>query len=129
MAHRKVSTSAVDWAIWMPVIPRNMGIISTTGMKNRPCRATDRKVADTVLPMDCCIMLLITIQPWVIKVAHWNRRATEPMAMASVAAGADGLMIEVHNDPAHALCDGAQSLTPEDFSHLAGKIQKVREII
>ncbi len=61
--------------------------------------------------------------------ATGKSRLVEPMAMASVAAGADGLMIEVHNDPAHALCDGAQCLTPEAFAHLAGKIQKVREII
>ena len=42
----------------------------------------------------------------------------EPMAKAAIAAGADGLIIEVHNDPEHALCDGAQSLKPERFSHL-----------
>lgn len=42
----------------------------------------------------------------------------KPMAMAAAAAGADGLMIEVHNDPPHALCDGAQSLTPEKFDDL-----------
>ena len=53
----------------------------------------------------------------------------EPMAMASTAAGADGLMIEVHDNPAHALCDGAQSLTPADFALLAEKIQKVRQIL
>ena len=47
----------------------------------------------------------------------------EPLAMAAVAAGADGLMVEVHNDPAHAKCDGAQSLTPEAFDDL---MQKVR---
>ena len=41
------------------------------------------------------------------------------MAMAAAAAGADGLIIEVHNDPPHALCDGKQSLTPEAFDHLA----------
>ena len=51
------------------------------------------------------------------------------MALASTAAGADGLIIEVHNDPAHALCDGAQSLTPEQFDVLAGRIAKVREAI
>ena len=42
----------------------------------------------------------------------------EPMAKAAVAAGADGLIIEVHNDPEHALCDGAQSLKPERFARL-----------
>lgn len=52
-----------------------------------------------------------------------------PMAMAAAAAGADGLMIEVHNDPTCALCDGAQSLTPRQFDDLANKVRKVREAI
>ncbi|MEG1925066.1 MAG: 3-deoxy-7-phosphoheptulonate synthase [Ruthenibacterium sp.] len=47
----------------------------------------------------------------------------EPLAMAAIAAGADGLMMEVHNDPAHAKCDGAQSLTPAQFDLLMGKIK------
>ena len=46
----------------------------------------------------------------------------EPLSLAAVAAGADGLIIEVHNDPPHALSDGAQSITPERFSKLADKI-------
>ncbi len=61
--------------------------------------------------------------------ATGKARLVEPMAMAATAAGVDGLMIEVHNDPAHALCDGAQSLTPDAFCHLSNKIQKVREIL
>ena len=51
------------------------------------------------------------------------------MALAAVAAGADGLMIEVHNDPLHALSDGAQSLTPEAFDDLAKRILKIREVL
>ncbi len=51
------------------------------------------------------------------------------MSYAAVAAGADGLMIEVHNDPTHALCDGAQSLTPDAFAAVAAKCQKIREVI
>ena len=47
----------------------------------------------------------------------------EPLAMAAVAAGADGLMVEVHNDPAHAKCDGAQSLTPDAFDALMKKVR------
>ena len=47
----------------------------------------------------------------------------QPLAAAAVAAGADGLMVEVHNDPAHALCDGAQSLTPAQFSALMDKLR------
>ena len=46
----------------------------------------------------------------------------EPLAMAAIAAGADGLMIEVHNDPANALSDGAQSLTPKQFSALMQRV-------
>ena len=49
----------------------------------------------------------------------------EPMTLAAIAAGADGVMIEVHNDPPHALCDGAQSLRPEQFDALMGKVKKL----
>ena len=47
----------------------------------------------------------------------------EPLAKAAVAVGADGLIIEVHNDPEHALCDGAQSLKPERFGRLMQDLQ------
>ena len=50
----------------------------------------------------------------------------KPMAMAATAAGADGLMIEVHNDPSSALCDGAQSLTPEAFADVMRSIEQIR---
>ena len=46
----------------------------------------------------------------------------------AAAAGADGIMIEVHNDPVNALCDGAQSLTPEQFADVADKVRKIREV-
>jgi 3-deoxy-7-phosphoheptulonate synthase len=47
----------------------------------------------------------------------------EPLALAAVAAGADGLLIEVHNNPKKALSDGAQSLTPDQFDHTAGRVR------
>lgn len=50
----------------------------------------------------------------------------EPLAMAAVACGADGLIIEVHNDPPHALCDGAQSLTPEEFDSVVKKVNRIK---
>ena len=53
----------------------------------------------------------------------------EPLAAAAVAAGADGLMIEVHNDPAHALCDGAQSLTPDQFAALMEKLRPLVRLV
>ena len=52
----------------------------------------------------------------------------KPMAIAATAAGADGLMIEVHNDPEHALCDGPQSLTPEQFNDVFQAVQAVRPV-
>ncbi|OGO87817.1 MAG: 3-deoxy-7-phosphoheptulonate synthase [Clostridiales bacterium GWF2_36_10] len=52
-------------------------------------------------------------------------RYVKPMALAAAAAGAHGVMIEVHNDPAHALCDGAQSLTPEEFLDVKQTVDKV----
>jgi 3-deoxy-7-phosphoheptulonate synthase len=51
------------------------------------------------------------------------------MAAAAAACGADGIMVEVHNNPACALCDGAQSLTPKQFTELNRKVQKIREAI
>ncbi len=52
-------------------------------------------------------------------------RLVKPMAMAAAAAGAHGLMIEVHNDPAHALCDGPQSLTPAAFADVTAAVSRV----
>lgn len=52
-------------------------------------------------------------------------RLVKPLALSAAAAGADGVMIEVHNDPQHALCDGAQSLTPEQFADTAKEIRSV----
>ena len=51
------------------------------------------------------------------------------MAKASVAAGADGLMIEVHNDPECALCDGAQSLKPEKYTTLLAQIGQIAQVV
>ena len=53
----------------------------------------------------------------------------EPLALAAVAAGADGLIIEVHNDPAHAKCDGQQSLTPQKFDALMHKVSAMVDLV
>lgn len=53
----------------------------------------------------------------------------EPMAKAAVAAGADGLMVEVHNDPESALCDGAQSLKPAKYDALLKQIRQIAEVV
>ena len=69
--------------------------------------------------------------PVVVDPSHATGKASlvPPMAIAAAAAGADGLMIEVHNDPTCALCDGAQSLTPAAFDDLANRVRKVREAL
>ena len=69
--------------------------------------------------------------PVVVDPSHatGKSRLVPPMAMAATAAGADGIMVEVHNNPSCALCDGAQSLTPAQFDDLNHRIQKVREAI
>ena len=69
--------------------------------------------------------------PVIIDPSHATGKAklVPPMAAAATAAGADGIMVEVHNNPACALCDGAQSLTPDQFAELNRKIKKVREAI
>ena len=61
--------------------------------------------------------------------ATGKSRLVAPMACAATAAGADGIMVEVHNNPACALCDGPQSLTPDQFQELSLRIQKIREAI
>ncbi|MCL1790097.1 MAG: 3-deoxy-7-phosphoheptulonate synthase [Peptococcaceae bacterium] len=53
----------------------------------------------------------------------------EPMALAATAAGADGLVVEVHNNPEAALCDGAQSVTPQVFQRIMDKVGRVREAV
>ena len=73
----------------------------------------------------------LTHLPIVVDPSHATgiARLVSPMALAASACGADGLIIEVHNDPMHALCDGAQSLTPAQYAELAEKVARVREAI
>ena len=69
--------------------------------------------------------------PVVVDPSHatGQSKLVRPMSLAAAAAGCDGLMIEVHNDPPHALCDGAQSLTPEQFAQVAQQVRNLREAI
>ena len=71
----------------------------------------------------------LTHLPVIIDPSHATgvARLVKPMAMAAAACGAHGLMIEVHNDPAHALCDGAQSLTPDAFADVMRAVRRVSE--
>lgn len=56
------------------------------------------------------------------------RWMVEPLSKAAVSVGADGLIIEVHNDPEHALCDGKQSITPDMYDELYKDLEKIAEM-
>lgn len=73
----------------------------------------------------------LTHLPIIVDPSHATgiARLVPPMALAATASGADGLIIEVHNDPMHALCDGAQSLRPEQYDELYKKVMRVREVV
>ena len=72
----------------------------------------------------------LTHLPVVVDPSHATGKASlvAPMAYAAAACGSDAIMIEVHNNPSCALCDGAQSLTPAQFDVLCKKVQKIREV-
>ena len=78
-----------------------------------------------------CALHELSHLPVVVDPSHATGKAkmVPPMAVAATAAGADGIMVEVHNNPSCALCDGAQSLTPAQFDELNHRIRKVREAI
>ena len=73
----------------------------------------------------------LTHLPVVVDPSHATGRAAlvPSMAVAAAAAGADGVMVEVHNNPTCALCDGSQSLTPEQFRTLNEQVMRVREVL
>ena len=78
-----------------------------------------------------CALHELSHLPVVVDPSHATGKAkmVPSMAVAATAAGADGIMVEVHNNPSCALCDGAQSLTPAQFDELSHRIHKVREAI
>jgi 3-deoxy-7-phosphoheptulonate synthase len=73
----------------------------------------------------------LTHLPVVVDPSHATglSRLVKPMSLAAAACGADGLMIEVHNNPQKALCDGAQSLTPEQFKDVVSAVDKIRAVV
>ncbi|MEG9430586.1 MAG: 3-deoxy-7-phosphoheptulonate synthase [Christensenellaceae bacterium] len=73
----------------------------------------------------------LTHLPVIVDPSHASglARLVKPLSLASVGAGADGLMIEVHNDPMHALCDGAQSVRPEEFKDIVDKIDVMLPLV
>jgi len=77
------------------------------------------------------VLKKLTHLPVIVDPSHAGGKwwLVEPMAMAAVAAGADGLMIEVHNNPEMALCDGPQSLKPGTFTTMVERIRRIGEVV
>jgi len=77
------------------------------------------------------VMKKLTHLPIIVDPSHATGKSwlVEPLAKGAVATGADGLQIEVHNDPTRALCDGPQSLRPEQFDPLAKKLLHLHETL
>ena len=73
----------------------------------------------------------LTHLPVIVDPSHASglSRLVKPLSLAAVGVGADGLMIEVHNDPPHALCDGAQSIRPEQFKEIVEKIDVMLPLV
>ena len=90
----------------------------------RGIRTFERYTRNTLDLAAIPVMRKLTHLPIIIDPSHATGKSwlVEPLAMGAVSIGADGLQIEVHNDPARALCDGSQSLKPDAFDPLARKL-------
>lgn len=97
----------------------------------RGIRTFETKTRNTLDLSAIPVLKKLTHLPIIIDPSHATGIAdlVPPMAIAAVAAGADGVLIEVHNDPQHALCDGSQSLRPEVFDDLAKKLFKIHDTV
>ncbi len=78
-----------------------------------------------------CAVKKLSHLPVIVDPSHATGKywMVQPLARAAIAVGADGLMIEVHNDPAHALCDGAQSIKPETFAEVMEDIRNIARAV
>ncbi len=78
-----------------------------------------------------CAVKKLSHLPVIVDPSHATGKywMVQPLARAAIAVGADGLMIEVHNDPAHALCDGAQSIKPDAFAEVMADIRNIAKAV
>ena len=97
----------------------------------RGIRTFDTATRNTLDLSAVTVLHELTHLPVVVDPSHATgvARYVKPMALAAAACGADGLIIEVHNDPARALCDGPQSLRPEQFEDVAEAVRQIRTIV
>jgi 3-deoxy-7-phosphoheptulonate synthase len=97
----------------------------------RGIRSYDAQYTRNVLDLSAIPVLKeLTHLPVIVDPSHatGSAKLVRPMAMAATACGAHGLMIEVHNNPKAALCDGPQSLTPDQFAEVMGCVDKIKQI-
>ena len=97
----------------------------------RGIRTFERYTRNTLDLQAIPVLKRLTHLPIIIDPSHAGGKwwLVEPMAKASVAAGCDGVMVEVHNDPESALCDGPQSLKPDRFDSLAKELRTLKELV
>ena len=78
-----------------------------------------------------CAVKKLSHLPVIVDPSHATGKywMVQPLARAAIAVGADGLMIEVHNDPAHALCDGAQSIKPDAFAEVMADVRNIAKAV
>ena len=93
----------------------------------RGIRTFERATRNTLDLSAVPVLKSLSHLPIIVDPSHATGKAhlVAPMSRAAIAAGADGLIIEVHNNPAKALCDGQQSLTPAAFAELKQSLDKV----
>ena len=123
---RGLCATVKDWAMSAEYIMAggNENVI----LCERGIRSFDSQYTRNVLDLSVVPVLHeLTHLPVIVDPSHatGSARLVKPMALAAAACGADGLMIEVHNDPKNALCDGAQSLTQEQFSDVMGSVRHI----
>ncbi len=94
----------------------------------RGIRTFENATRNTLDLSAVCVLHELSHLPVIVDPSHATgvARYVKSMSMAAAACGADGLIIEVHNDPQHALCDGAQSLRPEQFDDVVRAVRRVR---
>ncbi len=129
MIKRGLSATIEEWLMAAEYVLSggNMEVI----LCERGIRTFERATRNT---LDLCaipVVKKVSHLPIIIDPSHGTglRDKVAPMSMASVAAGCDGLMIEVHNDPDCALCDGAQSLYPKQMKELMQKLAKIAPVV
>ena len=126
---RGLSATFADWIMSAEYIMANGN--PNVILCERGIRTFETYTRNTLDLQAIPVIKKLTHLPIIIDPSHAGGKwwLVEPMAKASIAAGCDGLMIEVHNNPEKALCDGPQSLRPEKYEELLKQINKIADVV